>query len=130
MLFDEGEGGVIVADGRCGVRLHVLRPPLDSWQPVLIEARAGPFSGSIRDEFRTGLQQFAIELAALYASLSGEARLGGDEKFSLKLIGDGRGGVNGFVDINDFDSMVRLKFEIQFDQTYLPAIIEAIQREV
>ena len=129
MMFDDGEGGVIVADGRSGVRLRILGPAVDSWRPMHVDVRAGAFSGGVRDETHVNLQRFADELAALYASLSGEASFGGEEKFNLNLVGDGRGGVTAFVDINDFDSTVRLKFEIRFDQTYLPAIIEAARRE-
>jgi len=129
MMFDDDQGGVIVADGRCGVRLRVSGPPVDHWRPMLIEVRAGPFSGSILDEIRMDFQSFGRQLAALYASLSGQASFGGEEKFSLKLVGDGRGGVKAFADIKAFDSTVRLSFEIQLDQTYLPAIIEALQRE-
>jgi hypothetical protein len=129
MLFDDGQAGVVVADGRCGVRLRVLGPPVRCWQPLLVEVRAGPFSGDILDNVYVGFQHFAIELAALYASLTGEASLGGEDKFCLKLVGDGRGGVRGVVTVDDRDLMIHLHFEMQFDQTYLPAIIEAIRRE-
>lgn len=129
-MFDDGERGVIIADGRCGVRLRVLGQASESWYPIAIEVRAGPFSGSFLDEAYGGFQQFAAGLPDLYNSLRGEAIFGQCEKLSLRLVGDGRGGVRGFVEIDDFNSTVCLKFEIQFDQTYLPAIIEAIRREV
>jgi hypothetical protein len=130
MLFDDSETGVVIADERCGLRLCRLGEANELGYPTLIEARAGPFSGCIRDDTVTGFQRFITQLETLYEALSGTAELSSYEGFRLSMIGGGRGGIGGsVVMIGEHVPSIKLTFEFGFDQTYLPVIIRAIRRE-
>ena len=58
MLFDDPESGVVIADQRSGLRLRRLGEANELGYPTLIEVRAGPFSGCIRDDTVTSIQRF------------------------------------------------------------------------
>ena len=98
--------------------------------PMLIEVRAGPFSGCVRDEHIGGFQRFLGQLDALYHTLSGSAELCGYENFQLTMTGNGHGGIGvSVVVIGGHDPHIQLKFAYDLDQTYLPPIIQSIRRE-
>ena len=130
MLFDDPENGVVIADARSGLRLSRVGEANEVGYPTLIEVRAGPFSGSIRDDTVGGFRIFIEQLKILYKTLSGEAFLKSFEGFSLSMTGGGRGEIGGSaVIIGEHVPSIRLTFEFGFDQTYLPGIIRALRRE-
>jgi hypothetical protein len=129
MLFDDPETGVVIADERCGLRLRRVGEAALGY-PTLIEVRAGPFYGSIRDDTVAGFPEFVGQLQVLYETLSGTAELNSYEGFRLFLTGNGRGGIGvSVVVIGEHVPSVKLTFEFGTDQTYLPGIIRAVQRE-
>jgi hypothetical protein len=130
MLFDDPETGVVIADECSGLRLRRVGEANELGYPTLIEVRAGPFSGCIRDDTVTGFQRFIRQLEGLYDTLSGTAELNSYDGFRLSLTGGGRGGIGvSVVAIGEHVPSIKLTFEFGFDQTYLPAIIRAVRRE-
>ncbi len=130
-MFDESDVGVVIADGLSGVRLSCLGEANELGYPTLIDVRAGPFSGSVRDDTVGDYSTFLEQLESLYSQLSGTATLGSYEGFSLSLIGRGRGGGihASAVVIGEHVPSIQLTFEFSLDQSYLPPIIRAIRRE-
>jgi hypothetical protein len=130
-VFNEYENSVVIANGRSGVRLARAGDPTELGYPTLIDVRAGPFAGSIQDATVGSYAAFKKDLAALYAALTGAARLGSLEGlFNLDLTGDGRGGVAVSVEvIAEHVPPIRLTFEFTIDQTHLPRIIRALDDE-
>jgi hypothetical protein len=124
------DDGVLISNGRSGVRLNRAGPPNELGYPTLIDVRAGPFSGSVRDDTTGCYGTFRAQLAKLYDSLSGNAKLGSYEGFELVLIGDGRGAIGVRVEVvGEHMPPIHLTFEFAIDQTYLPAIIQQVDRE-
>jgi hypothetical protein len=123
------EGGVVISDGRCRVRLACAGSPAEVGYPTLIEVRAGPFSGSVLDE-TVGFHGFREQLATLYKDLKTEARLESLEGFLLRLVGNGSGGI--LVDVKvvgEHVPQIMLTFEFSIDQSYLPEIIRQLDSE-
>ncbi len=130
MLFDGPETGVVIADGRSGLRLSCVGEANELEYPTLINVRAGPFSGSIIDDTVTGFLTFVKQLENLYETLSGTAKLNSYEGFRLSMTGDGHGGIAvSVVTIGEHVFSIKLTFEFAFDQTYLSGIIRAVHRE-
>ncbi len=118
---------MVIADGRCGLRLIRAGEPNELGCPTLIDVQAGPFAGSVRDDTVGPYAAFRDQLTALYNGLSGTARLASAEGFSLVLTGDGRGGVSVSVAVTaDHVAPIRLVFGFDIDQTYLPGIIRQL----
>ena len=123
------EGGVLISDGRSGVRLTRAGQPNELGYPTLIDVRGGPFYGSVRDD-TVCYDGFRANLARLYETLSGEAILGSLEGFELRLVGNGRGHIDVYAKvIGEYVPPIQLTFEFSIDQTYLPPIIEQIDTE-
>ena len=129
-MFDESDTGVVIADGRSGVRLSRVREAEELGYPTLIEVRAGPFAGSVRDDSVSDYSTFLEQLESLYSRLSGTATLVSYEGFSLSLVGSGGGGIGvSAVIVGEHVPLIRLTFEFSLDQSYLPPIIRGIRRE-
>ena len=130
MLFNDPENGVVIADERSGLRLCRVGEANELGYPTLIEVRAGPFSGSIRDDTVGGFPKFIRQLETLYETLAGAAELNSYEGFRLSMTGGGLGGIGvSVVMIGEHVPSIKLTFEFGFDQTYLPGIIRAVRRE-
>ncbi len=129
-MFDSSSPGVVIADERSGVRLSRLGEANELGTPTLIEVRAGPFVGEIRDDTVCNYAAFLEQLVLLYDRLVGTASLGSYEGFSLSLVGGGGGGIEvSAVVIGEHVPSIRLAFEFSLDQSYLPPIIRGIRRE-
>ena len=129
-MFDDDDDGVVIADGRSGVRLSRAGEANKLGYPTLIEVRAGPFAGSVRDDTVGDYSMFLEQLESLYSRLSGTAALGSYEGFSLSLVGGGGGGIAvSAVIVGEHIPSIRLTFEFSLDQSYLPPIIRGIRRE-
>jgi len=129
-MFDESDSGVVIADGRSGVRLSRSHEASELGYPTLIEVRAGPFTGSVYDDSVGDYSRFLEQLESLYSRLSGTATLGSNEGFRLSLVGRGGGGISvSAVIIGEHIPSIKLAFEFPLDQTYLPPIIRGIRRE-
>jgi hypothetical protein len=129
-MFDESGSGVVIANGRSGVRLSRVLEANELGYPTLIEVQAGPFTGCVRDDSVGDYSTFLEQLESLYSRLSGTATLGSYEGFSLSLVGGGGGGIAvSAVIIGEHVPSIRLTFEFSLDQSYLPPIILGIRRE-
>jgi len=128
MMFGDTETGVVIADGRCGVRLTRLGDADAMGYPTRIEVSAASLSGVMRDD-AVGFWRFVEDLETLHSDLSGEVQIYGDSRFRLKLTGDGRGHIGVQVVVGDHLNDVELKFRVEIDQTYLPSVIQAMRRE-
>jgi len=129
-MFDELDTGVVIADGRCGVRLSRAGDANVLGYPTLIEVRAGPFVGAVRDDTVGDYAAFLAQLELLYDRLSGEASLRSDDGFRLLVIAVGRGGIGVSAEvIGEHVPLIRLTFEISLDQSFLAPIIRSLRRE-
>src|SRR5438552_1676299 len=125
----ETEGGVLISNGRCSVRLTRSGEPNELGYPTIIEVRAGPFQGSVLDS-AVGYAGFREQLSALYESLLGEANIYSYEGNELVLTGNGTGGIGIRVKIiGEHVPPIQLAFAFGFDQSYLPAIIHQMDVE-
>jgi hypothetical protein len=100
-----------------------------NWLRTNVSVRIGGFSGSYvanlrAEEFRS----FGDEMTSLYSALEGDATFTTMEgQVSLLLSGDGMGHVSVKADLSDEAGIGnRLHCEFVIDQTYLPAIIDAL----
>lgn len=102
-----------------------------NWLLTEISVRVGAFRGTIRADLRTEeLASFRSQLSAVYASLSGEARLVSMEEWiDLRVTGDGLGHF-------DVEATVRdqagggnaLQFGLELDQTHIPEMLASLDR--
>jgi hypothetical protein len=129
-MFNDPESGVVIAGGRSGLRLHCVGEPDDVGCPTLIEARAGPFSGAVRDDTVGPYAEFRRHLKDMYDTLSGTATLRSDDGFELVLTCNGLGAIAVSAEVvAEHVPLIRLTFEFEIDQSYLPDIIRRIARE-
>jgi hypothetical protein len=127
-LSTQIEDSVVIGDGRSSVMLTPAGPPSLGF-PTQIAIVAGPFQGTIIDDTVGPYERFHRGLVALYQSLTGTARLGSCEGFSLELTASRTGSI--WVHVVAFGSHVpgvKVEYEFGFDQTYLPPIIESVER--
>jgi hypothetical protein len=125
----EGNDGVFISGGRSSIRLTRDGQPNELGYPTTIDVRAGPFQGAVSDDL-LDFGSFRTQLAQLYESLRGDAKLGSYEGFELHLIGNGTGGIGVSVKvIGDHVAPIHLTFGFGIDQSYLPAIIQQIDSE-
>ncbi len=96
-------------------------------QPTSISFQAGPFAGTILDDTVGDFETFHYQLGELHRSLSGSARLTSYEGFSLTLTGIGLGAISVEVKAAAGSMLsIRLEYDFEIDQSYLPQIIQAI----
>jgi hypothetical protein len=94
----------------------------DNWLTVEVSLAVGGFSGRFQASFLTAeLVEFRDQLAALYKSLNGEAKLVTMEtQLLLSLSGNGRGGISLKGEAWDQPGIGnRLIFGLDLDQTHL-----------
>jgi len=124
----EIEDSVVISNGRWSVTLTPAGAPSLGF-PTKTDLVAGPFRGTVVDDMVGPYERFHRELVDLHKSLSGTARLGSYELFSLELTASRTGSI--WIRVVSFGShcpMVKLEYEFGFDQTYLPPIIKSIER--
>ena len=123
-------GGIVLTDGISRVVLAPAGRPALGF-PTRIEVATGPFSASIEVE-AWDYRRFLEALHRLHETLVGEAELTFVEgEHSVTLTGNGRGGVEARIVVSDGQSPCNafLTIRMTLDQSYLPDIIHAIQRE-
>jgi hypothetical protein len=119
-MFDDCDAGVAIANGRSGVRLSRVGEANEFGYPTLIEVRAGPFTGAVRDCTVGDYSIFLEHLESLHSRLVGAATLGSFEGFNLSLTGSGHGGIDASaVIVGEHVPSIRLTFE--FPRPELPA---------
>jgi hypothetical protein len=121
---------IVLTDGVSRVALAPAGPPALGF-PTTIEVASGPFSASIEAE-AWDYARFLEALRRLHATLVGEAKLTFVEgEHSVTLRGNGRGGVDARIVVSDGQSPCHaaLTIGMTLDQSYLPEIIDAVERE-
>jgi len=128
-MSDENDKCVVISDGRSSVLLTPVGPS-SAGIPTRVDLVAGPFRGSVLDETADGYERFHRELVALYETLSGTAQLTSLEgHFSLVLTALPQGAISVTVAaVGSYVPRIRLEFEFEIDQTYLPSIIARIEQ--
>ena len=103
-----------------------------SWDNATIRAEVSGFAGALDAEILlVELQQFAEDLKRLYKELSGGLRLTLREGvLDLSAEMDPLGHIQWTVDLSPWANLEHdshLHFEMQADQSYLPALIEEVE---
>jgi hypothetical protein len=128
-MSDESDKCVVISDGRSSVILTPVGPPA-AGIPTRVDMVAGPFRGSVLDETAEGYERFHRELVALHESRAGTAQLTSLEgHFSLVLTVLPHGAISvNVAAVGSYVPRIRLEFEFEIDQAYLPAIIARIEQ--
>src|SRR6266404_3495219 len=105
----------------------------DNWLAVEVSLAVGGFHGRFRASFLTAeLMGFRDQIAALYKSLKGEAKLVTMEtQLCLSLTGNGRGGISLKGEAWDQPGIGnRLEFGLELDQTHLATTLQELNAAI
>lgn len=125
----DSDEGVTIFDGYTRLRLIPAGGPGLGF-PTRIRIECGPFSVSVEGKARID-PQFRQSLKRLHETMKGEAHLTvWNEEHSLLLTGQGTGRIELVANITDGSGprRGRLIVEMLLDQSYLPGIIDEIER--
>lgn len=118
------------------VGYNYLNAELDwdkNWVRGIVNVKAGAFYGEFKADFMTlDFVVFKNELEKLYDKLKGIATFHTlEEQVVVKVIGDGIGHLKAECVVMDYAGIGnKLKFEIDFDQTHIPRILNQLNRIV
>jgi len=125
-MFPDPDEGVVIGDGRCGVRLKSAGDPEEWGWPTIVDVRAGPFVGSVLESVEN-YPSFRAQLAKLYEQFAGTAHLGGDHGFTLDVEAGELGAIAVSVHVEaEHWRPIVLNFQFGIDQSYLPSIIKRL----
>lgn len=102
-----------------------------NWIRGIVNVKAGAFSGEFKADFMTvDFVSFKNELAKLYEKLNGIATFYTlEEQVMVKVVGDRIGHLKADCVVMDNAGIGnRLEFEIDFDQTHIPKILNQLER--
>ena len=102
-----------------------------NWLNVKVSVEAGGFRGMVTGQLRAEeLASFQTDMEKLYRSLSGSVKFSTMENWmSLEITGDGKGLIACAGRVADeYGHGNLLNFYLSFDQTYLPEILNDLQR--
>ena len=102
-----------------------------NWINGIVKVKAGAFSGEFKANFMTvDFLSFKNELTELYDKLNGTATFNTlESQVKIKIIGDGIGHLNTLCVVMDYaGNGNKLEFEISFDQTQIPKIINQLEK--
>ncbi len=102
-----------------------------NWLNAKTVVKVGCFTGAVNGQLRADeLASFQVELTELYKSLSGSAKLLTLEGWlSFEIIGDGRGHFSCTGEVTDeFVQGNTLNFKLDLDQTFLPEILNSLEK--
>lgn len=100
-----------------------------NWVHGIVNVKAGAFNGEFKADFMTlDFEVFKTELEKLYENLNGIATFHTlEEQVVVKVTGDGIGHLKADCVVMDYAGMGnRLAFEIDFDQTHVPEILNQL----
>ncbi len=100
-----------------------------NWIIGFVKVKAGAFSGEFKTDFMTvDFVSFKNELVKLYEKLNGIATFHTlESQVEIKIIGDGIGHLKAKCEVMDYAGTGnKLVFEIDFDQTYIPKILNQL----
>ena len=101
-----------------------------NWLRSFVKVKAGVFSGEFKADFMTvDFVGFKNELANLYEKLNGIAIFQTlESQVEIKIVGDGIGHLNAKCVVMDGAGIGnKLEFEISFDQTHIPKILNQLK---
>ncbi|MEO8236390.1 MAG: hypothetical protein ABI549_13315 [Flavobacterium sp.] len=104
-----------------------------NWISGIVKVKAGVFSGEFKADFMTvDFFSFKNELVKLYDNLNGIATFHTlESQVEMKIVGDGIGHLNAeCVVMDNAGNGNKLKFEISFDQTHVPKILNQLEKIV
>lgn len=102
-----------------------------NWISGIVKVKAGAFSGEFKTDFMTvDFVSFKNEMEKLYDKLNGIATFYTlENQVEIKIIGDGIGHLKAECKVMDYASIGnKLKFEIDFDQTYIPKLLNQLEK--
>ena len=102
-----------------------------NWISGFVKVKAGAFSGEFKTDFMTvDFVSFKNEMEKLYDKLNGIATFYTlENQVEIKIIGDGIGHLKAECEVMDCASFGnKLKFEIDFDQTHIPKILNQLEK--
>lgn len=103
----------------------------EGWLKGCITIKAGAFQGTYEGEFALiDFISFRKELQYLYLNLNGTAKLNClEDPLKINIKGDGLGHLHAICEASDqskYDSWRVLTFDLNFDQTYIPALLRQL----
>lgn len=104
-----------------------------NWIRGIVKVKAGAFSGEFKADFMTvDFMSFKNELAKLYDKLNGIATFHTlESQVEIKIVGDGIGHLNAeCVVMDNAGNGNKLEFEVSFDQTHIPKILNQLEKIV
>jgi hypothetical protein len=104
-----------------------------NWISGIVKVKAGAFSGEFKADFMTvDFIGFKNELAKLYEKLNGFATFHTlESQVEIKIVGDGIGHLIAECEVMDYAGTGnKLEFEINFDQTHIPKILNQLEKIV
>ena len=102
-----------------------------NWISGIVKVKAGAFSGEFKTDFMTvDFVSFKNEMEKLYDKLNGIATFYTlENQVEIKIIGDGIGHLKAECEVMDYAGIGnKLKFEIDFDQTYIPKLLNQLEK--
>jgi hypothetical protein len=102
-----------------------------NWISGIVKVKAGAFSGEFKTDFMTvDFVSFKNEMEKLYDKLNGIATFYNlENQVEIKIIGDGIGHLKAECEVMDYAGIGnKLKFEIDFDQTYIPKLLNQLEK--
>lgn len=116
------------------IRLNYPNAELDwdrNWILGFVKVKAGAFSGEFKADFMTiDFINFKNEITNLYNKLDGIIMFQTlESQVGIKIVGDGIGHLNAkCVVMDNAGSGNKLEFEISFDQTHIPKILNQLEK--
>lgn len=102
-----------------------------NWVCGIVNVKAGAFSGEFQADFMTlDFVVFKNEMEKLYDKLNGIATFHTmEEQVLIKITGDGIGHLKADCVVMDYTGIGNcLKFDVEFDQTHIPGILNQLNR--
>ena len=131
-FFEISEGGNFIRIDLIGFNSPNAELDWDkNWIKGFVKVKAGSFSGEFKADFMTvDFESFKNEMAKLYYKLTGIATFYTlEEQVVVKITGDGIGHLKADCVVMDYVGVGnQLEFEINFDQTHIPKILNQLEK--
>ena len=132
LFFEISESGNLIRIDLIGLNYPTAELDWDrNWIRGFVKVKAGAFSGEFKADFMTvDFVDFKKELTKIYDTLKGIVTFQTlESQVEIKIIGDGIGHLNAeCVVMDNAGSGNKLEFEISFDQTHIPKILNQLEK--
>lgn len=130
--FEISESGNLIRIELIGLNYPTAKLDWDrNWIRGFVKVKAGAFSGEFKADFITAdFVDFKNELIKLYDKLNGIVTFKTlESQVEIKIVGDGIGHLNAeCIVMDNAGNGNKLEFEISFDQTHIPKIINQLEK--